>query len=107
MRCATVAVVIAFTVLAIAAASTGATAAGRGKPRAPASRGVYIVTVKPLAGAVDSRAYYISILAAVVGRYTYQGAFSIVRAREFFFLLLSSSVSILFILQARRRRRRR
>jgi hypothetical protein len=52
-----------------------------------------------LAGAVDSRAYYISILAAVVGRYTYQGAFSIVRAREFFFLLLSSSVSILFILQ--------
>uniref|UniRef100_A0ACD5ZV59 Uncharacterized protein n=1 Tax=Avena sativa TaxID=4498 RepID=A0ACD5ZV59_AVESA len=67
MRCATAAVSIAFVVLAIAAASTDATAAGRGKPRAPASGGVYIVTVKPSAGGVDSRTYYISILTAVVG----------------------------------------
>uniref|UniRef100_A0ACD5VAZ2 Uncharacterized protein n=1 Tax=Avena sativa TaxID=4498 RepID=A0ACD5VAZ2_AVESA len=67
MRCATAAVSIAFAVLAVAAACTDATAAGRGKPCAPASRGVYIVTVKPSAGGVDSRTYYISILAAVVG----------------------------------------
>jgi hypothetical protein len=76
MRCATAAVTITFAVLAVAAASTGATAAGRGKPHAP-SRGVYIVTVKSPAGRIDGRAYYIGILTAVVGRYICLEAFAI------------------------------